>query len=173
MHQMMLSKDIYLVYEGEFSQEIVKTILMLTERNLAYFGEVLSVKRKVFNIMVECLQNICRHCYEENIIVGKYAIFMIGMENNHYTILSGNYILKNEVDSLRSKLEKINGLDKDGLKDLYKEIMLKGKRSPKGGAGLGLIDIARRSGQKLKFYFQEVEDNITFFSFQTIISKPN
>jgi len=56
MHQMMLSKDLYLVYEGEFSQEIVKTILMLTERNLAYFGEVLSVKRKVFNIMVECLQ---------------------------------------------------------------------------------------------------------------------
>jgi len=173
MHQRMLSEDLYLVYEGEFTQEIVKSILMLTERNLTYFGEQLSIKRKVFNIMVECLQNICRHGYEEeNIDALKYAIFMIGMQDDHYTILSGNFMLKNDIDSLRSKLEKINGLDKEGLKKLYKEIMLRGKRSPKGGAGLGLIDMARRSGQKLKFYFQDVEDNITFFSFQTIISKP-
>jgi len=172
MHQMMLSENLYLVYEGEFSQEIVKSVLMLTERNLNYFDEPLSIKRKVFNIMVECLQNICRHCYEEgNIDSLKYAIFMIGMEDGYYTIFSGNFMLKNNVDSLRSKLEKINGLDKEGLKELYKEIMLKGKRSPKGGAGLGLIDMARRSGQKLRFHFQEVEDNITFFSLRSLISK--
>lgn len=172
MHQKMLSENLYLVYEGEFSQEIVKSVLMLTERNLTYFGEQLSIKRKVFNIMVECLQNICRHCYEEeNVNTLKYAIFMIGMQDDHYTILSGNFMLKDHVDSLRSKLEKINALDKEGLKELYKEIMLKGKRSPKGGAGLGLIDMARRSGQKLRFNFQEVKDNVTFFSLRSLISK--
>ena len=172
MHQTMLTKDLYLVFEGEFSQEIVKSILFLTERNLDYYDENLSVKKKIFNIMVECLQNICRNCYEEeNISTLKCAISMIWAQTNNYTILSGNFMPKKEVASLKSQIEKINGLDKIGLKDLYKEIMIEDKRSSKGGAGLGLVVMARKSGQKFHYHFQDVEENVAFFSLQTIISK--
>ncbi len=48
-------------------------------------------------------------------------------------------------------MEQINNLDKDGLKDLYKEIIKNTTISEKGGAGLGFVDMARKSGQPLEY----------------------
>ncbi len=61
MHQMMLKNNIILVYEGEFTQEITKSVLAMAERNMDSIGEDSGIKRKVFNVMVECLQNIVKH----------------------------------------------------------------------------------------------------------------
>ena len=58
MHQMMLKNNVILVYEGEFTQEITKSVLAMAERNMDSVGEESGIKRKVFNVMVECLQNI-------------------------------------------------------------------------------------------------------------------
>src|SRR5690606_31233686 len=103
--------------EGEFTQEITKSVLVMAERNMDYTGEESNIKRKVFNVMVECLQNICKHAdsVQEK---EKEAIFMIGKESDYYIITSGNYIINSDVPYLKSKLEKINSLDKEGLKVL-------------------------------------------------------
>ena len=36
--------------------------------------------------------------------------------------------------------------------------------SDKGGGGLGMIDIARKSGKKLDFDFHKVDDEYSFYS---------
>ncbi|MEK6614869.1 MAG: DUF6272 family protein, partial [Bacteroidota bacterium] len=50
-----------LAYRGFFSQEITKALLASTEKKLLLEGADTVVKKKVFNVMVECLQNICKH----------------------------------------------------------------------------------------------------------------
>ncbi|MCR6641836.1 MAG: SiaB family protein kinase [Sporocytophaga sp.] len=170
IHRIMSDKSLILVYEGEFTQEITKSVLVMAERNMDYTGEESNIKRKVFNVMVECLQNICKHAdsVQEK---EKEAIFMIGKESDYYIITSGNYIINSDVPYLKSKLEKINSLDKDGLKVLYKDMISKSEISDKGGAGLGFVDIARKSGEKLEFEFEHVNDVYSFFSFKTKISR--
>lgn len=169
LHQTMLSQNLILVYEGEFTQEITKSVLAMAERNMDSTGEESSIKRKVFNIMVECLQNIVKHADE--VEANQSAIFMIGRQDNEYTIMSGNPIKKENVPGLKEKLEKINSLDKDGLKSLYKEIIKNTEISDKGGAGLGFVDMARKSGQKLEFDFPEMDENHAFFCLKSTIAR--
>lgn len=175
LHRIMLRQNLILVYEGEFTQEITKSVLAMAERNMDAFGEEASIKRKVFNVMVECLQNICKHAesYDTESYGKNSAIFMIGKHNNEYIITSGNAIPQDRVEDLSARLAHINSLDKEGLKDLYKEIIKNGELSSKGGAGLGFIDMARKSGQKLRYDFEPINDALSFFSLRTTISRSN
>ena len=173
LHKTMLAKNLILVYEGEFTQEITKSVLAMAERNMDSMGEESSIKRKVFNVMVECLQNIVKHGEDYNPMNEKKqtAIFMIGKMDNEYVITSGNPVTHAIAEQLKEKLDKINGLDKEGLKALYKDIIKGTEISDKGGAGLGFVDMARKSGRKLEYDFHEMNDEHSFFSLKTTISR--
>ena len=88
---------------------------------------------------------------------------MISKNSDHYEVKTGNYIAKHKSIELKQKLDDINALDKDGLRDLYKSVLNDGELSEKGTAGLGIIDIARKSGNKLEYDFMPVDDNYDFF----------
>src|SRR6478609_6273716 len=118
IHKTMSDHNLILVYEGEFTQEITKSVLSMAEKNLDSIGEEQSIKRKVFNVMVECLQNICKHADTVEVTEDKEAIFMIGMENDTYVLTSGNFIYKEHIPALTSRLEELNSLGKEGLKNL-------------------------------------------------------
>lgn len=162
---------IMLVYQGEFTQEIAKSVLAMTERNLDNFNEDQTTKRKIFNVMVECLQNICKHS-ETSVAELREAIFMIGLDEDYYFITTGNHIANENIAGLKAKLEEINTLDKEGLKQLYKSIVSSSQAlSDRGGAGLGLIDVARKSGEKLVFDFTPAQNDTSFYSLLIKISK--
>jgi len=67
---------------------------------------------------------------------------------------------------LEDKLNKINSLNDEEVKFLYGVIMKQTvvKFSSKGGAGLGLIDMKKKSGNALKFQFQPIDEQVTYFS---------
>ncbi len=173
LHQAMREQKLILLFEGEFTQESIKSVLAMAERNMDSTAESASTKRKVFNVMVECLQNIVKHS-EELISSGETdpsAIFMIGRTDEHYVINSGNPIKNDSIDKLKNKLEQVNALDKEGLKSLYKDIIKTTKISEKGGAGLGFVDMARKSGNPLNFEFHPMSETFSFFCMQSIIDR--
>lgn len=168
-HKQMREKNLNLIYEGVFTQEITKAVLSMAERKMDEVNEEPNVKKKVFNIMVECLQNICKHGSESGMNEGSsegvsWGIIMVGQQNNSYYVTTGNYINNVFVEGLKSKLLEINTLDKDGLKELHKLIIKTGDISHKSGAGLGLVDIARKSGTKLEYDFEKINDFYSFYS---------
>jgi hypothetical protein len=173
LHKTMLARNLILVYEGEFTQEITKSVLAMAERNMDSMGEESGIKRKVFNVMVECLQNIVKHSEDLNRVMEQKstAIFMIGKQDSAYIITSGNPIKNEDVDHLRNKLDQINSLDKEGLKQLYKDIIKSTSLSDKGGAGLGFVDMARKSGSPLEYDFEKLDNQYSFFSLRTKIAK--
>lgn len=165
LHRTMMSEKLILVYQGDFTQETTKSILAMAERNIDSSGEDASIKRKVFNVMVEALQNIVKHSDEliDGDVHSHAAIFLIGRQNNRYTIMSGNPVRKSNVERLNKTLDHINSLDRDGLKELYKDIIKNTTISEKGGAGLGFVDMARKSGERLEFEFPEMSPDYCFF----------
>lgn len=169
LHKTMLDNNLILVYEGEFTQEITKSVLAMAERNMDSSGEESAVKRKVFNVMVECLQNIVKHADE--VANNHSAVFMVGKQEDKYIIISGNPIVNENIDGLKNKLDQINDLDKDGLKELYKDIIKNTEISDKGGAGLGFVDMARKSGNKLDYDFVDLGDGNSFFCLRSSIER--
>jgi hypothetical protein len=85
--------------------------------------------------------------------------------------MSGNAIRKANISKLQEKLEKINSLDKEGLKDLYKAIIKNTTISEKGGAGLGFVDMARKSGTKLEYEFPEMSADYAFFCLKVNVER--
>jgi hypothetical protein len=173
LHRTMMSQKLILVYQGDFTQETTKSILAMAERNIDSSGEDSSIKRKVFNVMVESLQNIVKHSDEliDGEVHSHAAIFLIGREATRYTIMSGNPIRRANIPALKEKLDLINGLDKDGLKELYKDIIKNTTISEKGGAGLGFVDMARKSGEKLEFVFPEMNQDYSFFCLKVNVQR--
>ncbi|HOM90289.1 MAG TPA: SiaB family protein kinase, partial [Bacteroidia bacterium] len=87
-----------------------------------------------------------------------------------YRIITGNYIKKEESEDLKSKLEKINSMNTEELRAYYLETLSTTELSQKGGAGLGMIDIARKSGHKIVYSFDGVTDTVNFFTLEVTIN---
>ncbi|MFW5758973.1 MAG: SiaB family protein kinase [Bacteroidota bacterium] len=178
VHQEMLNNKFTLVYEGEITHQITKAFTSLAENKMDSYSEDASMKKKVFHVMVECLQNLSKHAEEYESYTGKgfvgngiFIVGRLGEDNADYHVMTGNAVENSKVGDLKALLEKINQLDKDGLKELFKKQMREGSLSDKGGAGLGLIDIARKTGEKLEYNFIEIDTNTSFFLLRTIISR--
>ncbi len=169
-HLLMEENDIVMIYDGEFNQEITKSVLLMAEKNLNSEGIENSVRKKIYNVMVETLQNVCKHQHVGNSNI-KSAVFMVGETNDHYKVISGNPIKTEHIDVVRSKIDLINSKDKEGLKQLFKELRINSTISDVGGAGLGFVDIVRKSENKLQYKFEEITKDIYFFTLLSKISK--
>ena len=170
----MERNNIILSFKGDITSDLLSSILQIMEAKLDNMGEDPKVKKKIYNILVECLQNLYHHMDEVTPDVNdkpRAAIFMIGKVDGQYNIITGNYINVENVNSLKKRLDEINALSKEELKDYYKEVLNNGEMSQKGGGGLGMIDIARKTGQKLNYNFMVVDDKHSFFSLNIKISQ--
>lgn len=163
LHKKMKEHNISLIYAGDFNQEIAKSVLSMTEKNFDSEGVDSSVKKKVFNIMVEALQNICKHQQTDINDENTTPIFIVGNDEEGVIVISGNPILNSKIQLVKDKIDKVNSLDKEGLKQFYKEARLNSTISEVGGAGLGFIDMARKSENKLDYSFEYINDSISFF----------
>jgi hypothetical protein len=150
-------------YRGDFTQQLTDSILSLSETNMEVSNEPLKNRKKVYFIMVESLQNITRH-QDTEVLEG---FFSIHKAQNGFLITSGNIIENIHIPDLKVKLEKINGMSAEQLKEYYYEVLNAGGFSEKGGAGLGLIEMVRKSGNKLTYDFTRINDKHSFFYFQT------
>lgn len=175
-YKSMKAHEISLVYEGEITHQITKAFTSLTESSMAKEEESGSVQRKVFHVMVECLQNISKHADDfgpdDNLFAGR-GIFMVSKRETEYSVTTGNAIDKSRVEETKKMLDYINSLDKEELNELYKKQMKEGRLSEKGGAGLGFIDIVRKTGHKLEYHFLPINDNTIFFLLTSTISRNN
>jgi len=164
--------QISLVYEGYVTHDIVKAFSSLTEANLERDSEDASTNKKVFHVLVECLQNISKHSDSDGNSVGR-GVFIVSKANDKYMMTTGNIVENNKIDGLKAMLEQINSLDKDGLKDLYKSQMKGGSISDKGGAGLGFISIAKKTGEKLNYDFHPIDEKTSFFVLHSTVNRSN
>lgn len=171
LFQGMQRDNLNYIYRGLFTQNITDNIISLAEINLDKAGESSKIKKRVFSIMVEGLQNITRH-QDENLGEEhkRTGIFVIQKQANNYYVTTGNMVIKNAIDSLTNQLTKINSLEKDELKLYYKKVLNDNIISSKGGAGLGLIEMARKSGNKLAYDFKDINTEFSYFYLHTKVS---
>jgi hypothetical protein len=173
-YRSMKEHEITLVYEGEITHQITKAFTSLTESNMAKEEESNTVQKKVFHVMVECLQNISKHADdvgENDFMFSGRGIFMVAKGKEDYTVTTGNAIDNGRIGDLKTMLEQINSLDKDELTEMYKKQIKEGRLSEKGGAGLGFIDIKRKTGKNLEYHFLPISEQSSFFLLTSTISR--
>ncbi len=169
--------NILLSFKGDITAELLTSILQIIESKMDNMQEEPKMKKKVYIVLVELLQNLYHHMDDPSLETGntadasRTAIFMIGKEQNHYNVITGNYIKNDKVTGLKKKMDEINALPPEQLKEHYKKILNNGQMSDKGGGGLGMVDIARRTGKPLFYQFTPINDNFSFFTLNIVIEQ--
>ena len=167
-----LSKgDVVIAYKGSITSDLINDVLEAVEKKLDEANEEGKTRKKIYNVLVESLQNLYHHIEEthegiEEELDPKFGVLVIAREDGEYKVITGNFVNSSKIKYLKEKIDKINSLNKDELKDMYKFILNHQKLSAKGGGGLGLVDIARKTGSKLVYSFYNYNDNYYFFNLE-------
>jgi len=161
-------EDFNYIYRGLFTTNITDSILSLAERNLEETPDPTTIKRRVYFLMFESLQNITRYQAKTEKLE-QTSFFAIQKRGSFYHITSGNLIDNDKVEYVRLQLERVNSIDADDLRRYYKQILDNGKFTDGGGGGLGLIEMVRKSGNKLHFDFKQINDEVSYFYLHTIL----
>ena len=165
--------DLNYIYRGLFTQNITESILRLAERNIDEINQSNQLRRRVYFLMVESLQNITRYQALKLELLEKSGIFLIQKKEDRYYISTGNLIENDKIKYVKERLVRVNKLDRNELKAYYRKILKNGKFTEEGGAGLGLIEMARKSGNRLTFNFKEIDENYSYFYLHTAMPTIN
>lgn len=138
----------------------------MAEKSMERNSEERKIKKKVYHVLVETLQNINKHSDDinEQIVKGVGSgLFMIGQKDDQYFVITANKVHKNKREGLQATIDEVNNSTPEELKEMYKKQIKEGSISDRGGAGLGLIDIARKTGKELEFQFSHLDEEYYFF----------
>ena len=163
-----------MAFKGSISSELISNVLEVVESRMDEYSESSKVRKKVYNVLVESLQNLYHHIEVlpddmQKAFDDKFGILVVSRQDERYKISTGNFIGRDKVDVLRNKIDKINSMTRDELKDMYKFILNHQRLSDKGGGGLGLVDIARKTGNRLDYTFEKFNDSYYFFNLDVFI----
>ncbi|CAG5087523.1 SiaB family protein kinase [Parvicella tangerina] len=167
----MTSENVLYAFHGEFNYGMVNTLLSDVKKQLHKSTTNMRAAKKTYKVLVECLENIHKHSAkrESEVPGNNEGIFILSKKDDGYMVAIGNSILDNEVKTLQSMLDEINAMDASSLKKKYREQIQSAEVSDRGGAGLGMIDIAIKSGSILDYKFENYTDAKHFFSMKILI----
>lgn len=166
-------QGVLMSFSGPFSHSIIEELGKVVRHYLESAQVARSALMDVFAVYIEQAQNVghyvCRQMAgAEQARLASSGIVVIAREEQRCVVSSGNLLDRADAPALTAQLERLRSLDKAGLKSLYKEQM----RRPlnlQGGAGLGLIDMARKASAPLEYALGEVDERYVFFSLRVVI----
>lgn len=165
----MSSKSI-LSYEGPLSFSTIDWLL--SEFKLAAQDNELSFKtyKKMISIMIEALENISKYhdhlpCSDDK-ESGLCPTCQINRNDSVIELVTSNPVRVEDVKSLRERIDRVNKQDRDELKELYRTIITNGEFTPRGGAGLGFIEMAKTTGNKLEYRFEDLAPGYSLYTFR-------
>ncbi len=176
LRQSLNAENILICFNGPLSRSIIEEIgeairsYLRTLEGSENRGRV----KDVFSVFVEQTQNI-RHYLAD---LGEdpdaesrlaEATVVIARAGEDYIVASGNLVRKNDIPGLQAHLEHLDSLDAQGLKQLYKSVLRTPRDPDASGAGLGLIDMARRARAPLDWDTVSVDDAHVFFSLRVTV----
>jgi hypothetical protein len=179
LYKDLKSKRIMFCYCGPIAHAGIEGIAQTLRMNLEYDGTGNTAKNAVFSIFIEQIQNILNYSAErldntqpdsENELC--FGAVVIGKEEDgNYFIYCGNRIYNKDVLQLGSKIDELKDLNKDELKALYKERRKMEPPAGSKGAGLGLVEIARKAEKPIEYSFKNIDDEFSFFSIKVVVGR--
>ena len=167
MRESYTRQRILLCFNGPISRSLIEEIGHALRNYLHAEQAKPSEAMDVFAVYIEMTQNI-RH-YANLKGYGEHeAAATVAIARN--VVSAGNLVERDDGQSLVRSIQAIANLDKAALKAAYKEQLRRPRDSGcASGAGLGLLDIARKSSEPLAASLKEQPDGRAFFSLRAVI----
>ncbi len=179
--QLINEKKITLSFEGKMSQGILQNLVETLKEKLIDEEDDTDADsrgfmvKRIFAIFIELAQNIQKYSAEykkgfSNKRTGS-GIIVIREGDEYFTISSGNQLEKQSAYELKNYCNYINDLSRDEIKMLYKTKLREPRPEGQSSAGIGLLDITRKSGNPLGFEMKPIDHEKVFLVLTVKLNK--
>lgn len=125
--------------------------------------------KRIITVMIEALENIYKYKDAFDDFVESNHEYMptfeLASNEGMIRLKTSNPVRLHDIENIRISIELVNQQERESLSDMYVNVMKNGKFSSKGGAGLGFIEMARTSRNKLEYDFEEVTEQFAIYTF--------
>jgi len=166
---------VILYFSGPVSQSMVESIAGLMRSKMRAESVSVGAMQRVFSVLVEQMQNIVRYSSDrerdEVDQAGEMAHgqVVVGREpGGRFFVACGNLVLTHDCEELARQINTLRAMDVQELKAFYKERRRAPERSSLKGAGLGLVEMARKAVSPLDYHVVPVDGQTSFFSMKVV-----
>ncbi|HYW97368.1 MAG TPA: SiaB family protein kinase [Bacteroidales bacterium] len=164
----MVEPEIILEYSGHLTFSTIGRLLTMLKHKMAEKDIKTGVYKRLLSVMIEALENIYKYSdqykYDHFISRNFIPTFKINRYGDRYCIHVSNPVRNQDIVHLRKKIDYVNIKSPEELKILYRQTISDGKFTPKGGAGLGIIEMAKISGNQLVYEFFPINDDFSRYA---------
>jgi hypothetical protein len=164
----MDNRELLIDYQGGINYTTISNLLTELKEIINKQNEPIQIFKRLLSITDESLENISMYMEknrEESALLNKYpSVYQLSKKSESYRITVKNPVKINDKADLTKKIDRINTLSENELKSLYKKTIAEGKLSEQGGASLGLLIIAKSSCNKINYTFDQINQDISYFS---------
>ena len=162
-------------FTGPVQHETIGELIHELKHKSQKLGIQTGIYKKLLLVMIEALENIIKYNEYPHSSNGNHDCLYpsLKVEGNrlHFSITTSNILNNSRIPVITKKINYLNSLDQQGLRDYYKNIITNGEFSQKGGAGLGLIEMAKMSTHKIDYHFSAYDKDFSLYQLQVLIDK--
>lgn len=167
-----MGQDIHISYRGPIDERILQAMGYYIE---GIFSKHPKAGKKIYKVFIELAQNISYYSAEKSIFTKEAkelgsGLVLVGESKDSYTFVTGNLVKNDDIYAIIDKSEIINSLDREGLRE-YKRRQRTLPHGKRGGANIGLIQVALTTAQPLDIEITPIDDDHSFFSIAVKIDK--
>lgn len=152
LRQDFIEKQILLCFNGPISSGLIQELGEALKNYLAAERVAPSTSMDVFSVYIELTQNIRHYARAQgyNELLSAATVVVGKDQDQAYQVLAGNIVEPEDGEKICQRIRELAALDKDELKVLYKKQLRMPRDSENStGAGLGLIDVCRKSSKPI------------------------
>ncbi|SBS26750.1 hypothetical protein MSP8887_04296 [Marinomonas spartinae] len=156
---------ILLCFNGPISRSLIEEIGNALKNYLKSEQMSPACALDVFAAYIELTQNIRHYAASSQLPGVEVATVIVSYDEGYYRVSAGNIVKAKDGEALVARIEALAKLDKTDLKALYKTQLRKPRdENAVTGAGLGLIDMARKSSKPMEASLQMIDGETAYFS---------
>jgi hypothetical protein len=174
LREQFSKEGIMMCFNGPFSHSIIEEMGTAIKNHLATENIARMAVQDVFAVYIEMTQNASNYLTRRDIPAGDTgsATIMIAKKGDKYIVSSGNVVLLEDVGKLTKQIDGINALDPEGLKKEIRRQLRCEVQQGALGAGIGLMEMARRSSDGLTYNVRDIDGRFAFFTLKVQMQQP-
>ncbi len=153
------SCEVVLVFQGRMDHEQVERLVREAEQSSLAHEDGVATRKRMMNVLVEGLENVHHHSLGSH---REAAFALVVRGPRGYKLAFGNAVPLAMAALITHRVGILNEMDEADLKEHYLKLLSNSARSEHGGAGLGLLTMARKSSDPIAVRTTKISPEAAF-----------
>jgi hypothetical protein len=130
------------------------------------------ISKRIYAVVVECLENIIRYADTQPAQRNEHLPYLtVYKAAGRIMIRTGNIVTEQKASEIKSRLDLLNSLSYNSLNEMFEQEMNRETNPREPGARLGFIMMKMKSGNKIGYDFDIVENGRIYFKLEISINE--